>query len=81
VVTFGTFVATVDVEHGGQRHTRPVSDVEHELLVETRDLRVVLRTEQQRLRRAVEAAIDAQDAAFGTHDAWLDDELARVEHD
>jgi len=55
-----------------------VSDVEHEFLVETRQLRAAVIAEQQRLRRALETAIDAQDTAFGAHDAWLDDELARV---
>jgi hypothetical protein len=59
-------------------HTGRVSDIEHEMLVETRDLRDQVAVERDRLRRVVAVAIDAQDVAFGTHDAWLDDELARV---
>jgi hypothetical protein len=59
-------------------HTRRVSDVEHELLVEARELRDQVAAERERLRRVVATAIGAQEAAFGVHDAWLDDELARV---
>ena len=81
MVTSGTLVAVVRAVLGDRRHTRHVSDVEHEFLVETRQLRAALVAEQQRLRRAVETAIDAQDTAYGAHDAWLDDELARVGRD
>jgi hypothetical protein len=55
--------------------SRPVSDVEHEFVLENQQLR----DEVERLRlvaeRAVRAAIAAQDAATGTHEAWLDDAL------
>jgi hypothetical protein len=53
-----------------------VSDVEHEFVQENQQLR----DEVARLRLLVErtrrAAIAAQDAATGTHEAWLDDAAA-----
>ena len=59
----------------------PMSDSEHEYLLETE----ALREEAARLRtlavRALRAAIAAQDSATGRHDEWLEAELTRTEND
>ena len=55
-----------------------MSDIEHEFVVENQ----TLRDDAARLRalaeRAVDAAIAAQDAQSGRHDAWLDDARCEI---
>jgi hypothetical protein len=50
-----------------------VSDAEHELLVDNDALLQDVERLRTLARRAVEAAIAAQDAASGSHEPWLDD--------
>jgi hypothetical protein len=59
-----------------------MSDAEHELIVDNVDLRednVDLREEVVRLgdivHRSLAAALEAQDAAFGHHEAWIDEAI------
>jgi hypothetical protein len=49
-----------------------MSDIEHELLIENDMLRAELARVRDIARRALAAAKDAQDAATGDHDPWLD---------
>jgi hypothetical protein len=58
--------------------SRPVSDVEHEFVLENQRLRDEAARLQVLVDRAVRAAIAAQDAATGVHDPWLDDALSSV---
>ena len=50
----------------------PMSDVEHEYVIENEALRAELATVREIAGRALTAAMEAQDAAVGHHDAWLD---------
>jgi hypothetical protein len=50
-----------------------MSDIEHELLIENDMLRVELARVRDIARRALAVAKDAQDAATGDHDSWLDE--------
>jgi hypothetical protein len=49
-----------------------MSDIEHEFVVENETLRQELARVRVLAARAITAAIAAQDAAGGKHDAWLD---------
>jgi hypothetical protein len=55
-----------------------VSDVEHELVTENRELRERVALLADVSRRSVVAAMHAQDAALGHHDAWLDEALTAI---
>jgi hypothetical protein len=48
-----------------------MSDVEHELITEVEQLRALA-------QRALLAAMTAQDAADGRHEAWIDDALREL---
>lgn len=56
-----------------------MSDVEHELVRENQQLRDRTAELAQLARRALVAAVEAQDGAAGTHEPWLDDALAAVD--
>ena len=55
-----------------------MSDVEHEFVQENQQLRDEVARLRLLVERAVRAAMAAQDAARGTHEAWLDDARARA---
>jgi hypothetical protein len=55
-----------------------MSDFEHELLWDHQRLRERVDDLSDLARRSLATAITAQEKAFGTHDAWLDEELAAV---
>ena len=52
-----------------------MSDVEHELIADVEEARDEAGEMRQLARRALAAASIAQDAAYGRHDAWIDDAL------
>jgi hypothetical protein len=52
-----------------------MSDVEHELIADVVEARDELGEMRQLARRALAAASIAQEAAYGRHDAWIDDAL------
>ena len=52
-----------------------MSDVEHELLVDVGEARDEADEMRKLARRALVAALTAQDAAYGRHDSWIDDAL------
>ena len=52
-----------------------MSDVEHELLTDLSEVRDEVAELRELARRALVAAATAQDAAYGRHDAWIDDAL------
>jgi hypothetical protein len=52
-----------------------MSDVEHELLVDVGEARDEADEMRKLARHALVAALTAQDAAYGRHDAWIDDAL------
>jgi hypothetical protein len=52
-----------------------MSDIEHEFVIENETLRAELDRVREVARRALIAAKEAQDAALGNHDQWLDDAL------
>jgi hypothetical protein len=56
-----------------------MSDIEHEFVVENESLRQDLASVRALAVRAINAAIEAQDAAAGTHDAWLDAALVGLD--
>ncbi len=56
-----------------------MSDSEHEYLVAHEALRAEVVQLRALTRRALQAAIEAQDAATGRHDDWLDTELLTLE--
>lgn len=55
-----------------------MSDIEHEFVIENESLRGELARVREVARRALEAAKEAQDHATGSHDAWLDEALAKL---
>jgi hypothetical protein len=55
-----------------------VSDVEHELLVDGRELRDEIARPRSIARRAIRAAAKAQDRVDGRHESWLDDALTEL---
>jgi hypothetical protein len=55
-----------------------VSDVEHELLTETWDLRDQVAHLKALAEHAVTVAIETQDAHHGGHDPWLDEARASL---
>ena len=55
-----------------------MSDVEHELVTENRALRERVDRLRDVALRSTTAAIQAQDAAAGRHDAWLDEAMDTV---
>jgi hypothetical protein len=55
-----------------------VSDVEHEFVLENQQLRDEVAQLRVLVDQALQAAIAAQDAASGEHDAWLDEALRRT---
>jgi hypothetical protein len=55
-----------------------MSDFDHELLWEHQRLRERVDEISDVARRSLTTAISAQEHAFGTHDAWLDEELSAV---
>jgi hypothetical protein len=56
-----------------------MSDAEHAYLVETASLRGHLTHVREIARRALRAAISAQEASSGQHEDWLDADLVEVE--
>jgi hypothetical protein len=56
-----------------------MSDSEHEYLLAHESLRAEVARLREVARRALQAAVAAQDAATGRHDAWLDADLLEVE--
>jgi hypothetical protein len=56
-----------------------VSDIEHELLLSAQELHAELTRVREVARRAVAAAIAAEDRADGHHEAWLDDVAGALE--
>ena len=50
-----------------------MSDAEHELIVDTEELREQLARVVAIARRALDAAAGAQDTASGRHDEWIDE--------
>jgi hypothetical protein len=52
-----------------------MSDFEHELIVDLRDTRGEADQMRKLARRALVAATTAQEAAYGRHDAWIDDAM------
>jgi hypothetical protein len=50
-----------------------MSDAEHELIVDTINLRERFDRVSVLALRALAAATEAQDVAFGGHDDWIDD--------
>ncbi len=58
-----------------------MSDAEHELIIDTIDLRERFDRVSVLALRALAAASEAQDVAFGRHEDWIDDarrELAAI---
>jgi hypothetical protein len=58
-----------------------VTDVEHELLRENQAFRDRIAVLGDLARRALIAAIDAEERVHGTHAPWLDDELAAIDQE
>jgi hypothetical protein len=56
-----------------------MTDIEHEFVVENDALRAELALVRGTAVRAIIAAKDAQDAAEGHHDSWLDDALRTLD--
>ena len=52
-----------------------MSDAEHELIVDNVDLREEVMWLGDVVHRSLAAALVAQDAAFGCHEAWIDDAI------
>jgi hypothetical protein len=52
-----------------------MSDFEHDLILEFRETRDEADELRMLARRALVAATSAQEAAYGRHDAWIDDAL------
>jgi len=52
-----------------------MSDFEHDLIVEFRETRDEVDEMRMLARRALVAATSAQEAAYGRHDAWIDDAM------
>jgi hypothetical protein len=52
-----------------------MSDLEHELIVEFGDAQYEADEMRRLARRALIAASSAQEAAYGRHDAWIDDAM------
>ena len=50
-----------------------MSDIEHELIVDAGELRVRFDRVSVLALRALVAATEAQDVAFGHHEEWIDD--------
>ena len=55
-----------------------MSDAEHELIVDNVDLRDEVVQLGDIARRSLAAAREAQDAAFGHHEAWIDEAIVQV---
>jgi hypothetical protein len=56
-----------------------MSDIEHELVVENRALRVELERVRSLARDAITRAATELDRATGRHDAWFDQALGEIE--
>jgi len=56
-----------------------VSDIEHELVVDLGALQARVEVLSDFARRAIAAAIRAQEVASSTHEAWLDEALLEVD--
>jgi hypothetical protein len=52
-----------------------MSDFEHELIVDLRATKDEADEMRKLARQALVAATSAQEAAYGRHDAWIDDAL------
>jgi hypothetical protein len=52
-----------------------MSDLEHELITDFRETQDEVDELRRIARRALVAATSAQEAAYGRHDAWIDDAL------
>ena len=55
-----------------------MSDLEHELILNLQDTRGEADELRRLARRALVAASSAQEAAYGRHDAWIDDAMRRT---
>jgi hypothetical protein len=55
-----------------------MSDAEHELIVDNIDLREEVVRLGDIAHRSLAAALEAQDAAFGRHDAWIDEAIRQT---
>ena len=55
-----------------------MSDAEHELIVDNVDLHDEVVQLGDIAHRALAAAREAQDAAFGHHEAWIDEAILKV---
>lgn len=56
-----------------------MSDLEHDIIVETRALSREAEWLSDVAERSLRAAIEAQELASGRHDEWMDHELWRIE--
>jgi hypothetical protein len=56
-----------------------MSDLEHEMIVETSALSREAEWLSDVAERSLRAAIDAQELAIGRHDGWMDTALRRIE--
>jgi hypothetical protein len=52
-----------------------MSDAEHELIVDNMDLREEVTRLGDIVQRSLAAALQAQEAAYGRHDPWIDEAL------
>ena len=77
-MTFATPLVDGGVPAEAEGHTRFVSDIEHEMVMEEQRLRERIQELSELARKSLTTAIAAQDHAFVTHDGWLDDALDDV---
>jgi hypothetical protein len=56
-----------------------MSDLEHDIISETRALSSEAEWLSDIAERSLHAAIDAQELAIGRHDGWMDTALRRIE--
>jgi hypothetical protein len=56
-----------------------MSDLEHDIISETRALSREAEWLSDVAMRSLRAAIDAQESAIGHHDGWMDRTLRRIE--
>ncbi len=56
-----------------------MSDIEHELVGELAELRARVESLTELARRAILAAVDAQELSSRAHEPWLDEALATLD--